>query len=176
MTAPSSSAPPIAASIRTRRSSTSNPSNQIVESTTSEDTPTVNSVNRRESTLSVKNTDSEKTSKRNFPSRFAAPGRYVWLTEQVPEDAPLTVPANPRYSSDLLQSSDLPLNSKMSLEKLTRSLQAVDRASSADLVRKGSGVKKSRSSFSRLALHKRSLSVQSLASTTSSVESGKVYF
>ena len=128
------------------------------------------SVKRHESAVSAQSIENEKATKRNFHSNPVAPTCYSWLNEQAAEDDGIFTATAGRYSNNMLQSSDLALSSKMSLEKLTQSLQTVDRISSSDLGRRR-GVK-SRSSLSRPTPHKRSLSVQSLASTASSVDSG----
>ena len=117
---------------------------------------------------------SEKATKRSFPSHSAAPTRYAWLTEHASEDELLTAAVLPVYSSDMLQSNDLPLNSRASLEMLTRSLQAVGRVPSSDRPSTGRRRVRTSSASSMLTAHKRSLSVQSLASTASSVDSGIV--
>lgn len=118
---------------------------------------------------------SAKATKRSFPLRSAAPTHYAWLTEHASDDESLTATVLQPYSSDMLQSSDLPLKSRESLEMLTRSLQAVGRVPSSD--RPSTGRRRLRTSSlvsSTLTAHKRSLSVQSLASTSSSIDSGIV--
>ena len=129
------------------------------------------SVKRHESAVSAQSMENEKATKRNFRSNPVAPTRYSWINEQAAEDDGIFTATAGRYSNNMLKSSDLPLSSKMSLEKLTHSLQTVDRMSSSDLLGRRREVK-TRSSLSRLSPHKRSLSVQSLASTASSVDSG----
>ena len=123
-------------------------------------------IKRQESTISVQSTENGK--EQNPPSSSTAPTRYAWLKEHTVEDDSLTL-ALPKYSKDMLESSDLPLSSKDSLEKLTQSLQSVGKHVSST---GGRGRTRASSATARLTPHKRSLSVQSLASTTSSVDSG----
>ena len=129
------------------------------------------SVKQREGTPAQRvDSEAEKAIKRTLPSH-SSPTRYAWLTEQALEDDTMSAAVPLPYFSDMLKSSDLPLNSRASLEKLTQSLQAVGSVSSSD--RPGGGRSRTSLASSRLAAHKRSLSVQSLASTTSSVDSGR---
>ena len=122
----------------------------------------------------LRSVSSAKATKRSFPLCSAGPTRYAWLTEHASDDESLTATVLPPYSSDMLQSSDLPLNSRASLEMLTRSLQAVGRVPSFDRPNTGRRRLRTSSASSTLTAHKRSLSVQSLASTTSSADSGIV--
>lgn len=153
VTTPTSSVPPPTESTQAKHTRKSS-----IIGRTGKSEPTASSVNHCD-----ERTESEKTSKENIPSHSTAPARYAWLSDRAADDESLL----PQYSSDMLQSSDLPLDSKRSLDMLTRSLQAVGRVSSA----KHSSTR-ARTSSSRLSLHKRSMSVQSLASTTSSIDSG----
>ena len=132
-----------------------------------ENDTTKSDIKRQESTISVQSIESCK--EQNPPSSSTAPTRYVWLKEHAVEDDSLTS-ALPKYSKDMLESSDLPLSSKDSLEKLTQSLQSVGKPASPSTG--GRGRMRASSATARLTPHKRSLSVQSLASTTSSADSG----
>ena len=154
VTTPTSSVPPPTESTQARHTHKSSSTGGH----TSKSEPTASIMNHHD-----ERTESENTSKENIPSHSAAPARYAWLSDRAADDESLL----PQYSSDMLQSSDLPLDSKRSLDMLTRSLQAVGRVSSA----KHSSTR-ARTSSSRLSLHKRSMSVLSLASTTSSIDSG----
>lgn len=164
LTTPTSSAPPTSGSARTRAVLKVSASQQVF--TRKESDTTKSDIKRQESSISVQSIESTK--EQNLPSSSAAPARYAWLKEHAVEDDSLTS-ALPKYSKDMLESSDLPLSSKASLEKLTQSLQSVGRVSSSTGCR---GRMRTASATARLAPQKRSLSVQSLASTTSSVDSG----
>ncbi len=132
-----------------------------------ENDTTMSDIKRQESTLSVQSIESSK--EQNLPSSSVAPARYAWLKEHAVEDDSLTS-ALPQYSKDMLESSDLPLSSKESLEKLTTSLQSVGKPVSSSAGSRGR--MRTFSATGRLTPHKRSLSVQSLASTVSSADSG----
>lgn len=122
----------------------------------------------QENTVSEQSVDSEETNnkaenKENCPPPSTAPSQYVWLEER---DDTLTL-AQPRYSRDM------PLiTGKVSPDELTQSLQSASKVSSTNHA--GKGRARTASSMSRLAPHKRSLSVQSLASNASSIDSGNV--
>ena len=173
MTTATSSAPPTSSSTRTRAVLKVSESEQIFRK--KENDATKSDVKRQESTVSVQSVKSSK--EQNLFSSSAAPARYAWLKEHAVEDDSLTSTL-PKYSKDMLESSDLPLSSKASLEKLTQSLQSVGNVPSSTS-QSGSGRErrmKTASATARLAPHKRSLSVQSLASTASSVDSGNDYY
>ena len=158
-TTPTSSAPPISCSTRTRAVLKSEQVFRKKENDTMD-----HDIKCQESTISVQSIE---------PSSSAAPARYAWLKENAVEDDSLTS-ALPKYSKDMLESSDLPLSSKASLEKLTQSLQSVGKVTSSSGA--GRGRARTASATARLTPHKRSLSVQSLASTTSSVDSGILFY
>ena len=172
-TTPTSSAPPTSGSTRTRAVLKVSESEQIFRKKKNDTTKS--DVKHQESTVSVQNVESSK--EQNVPSSSAAPARYAWLKEHAVEDDSLTS-ALPKYSKDMLESSDLPLNSKASLEKLTQSLQSVGNVPSSTSQSGGGRGRRMRtaSATARLTPHKRSLSVQSLASTASSVDSGNDYY
>ena len=165
-TTSTSSTPPTSDLMRTRTGLKASQSDQVLRKRES-NTAAESAVKRQESTISVQSI--ENSSEQNTPSSSAAPSRYAWLKEHAVEDDSLTS-ALPKYSRDMLESSDLPLNSKTSLEKLTQSLQSVGKVPSS--ISQSGGRMRTASATARLTPHKRSLSVQSLASTASSVDSG----
>lgn len=133
---------------------------------------TATSYKCRGNSASLQSVGSVKATKRSFPIHSTAPTRYAWLTECASDDESLTAAVLSPYSSDMQQSSNLPLNSRVSLEMLTQSLQAVGRVLSSGRPSSGRSRLRTSSASSTLTAHKRSLSVQSLASTTSSIDSG----
>ena len=166
LTTCTSSAPPTSgSSARTRVVLKVSEAEQVYKK--KENDTTKSDIKRQESAISVQSIESGK--EKNPPSSSTAPTRYVWLKEHTVEDDSLTS-ALPKYSKDMLESSDLPLSSKDSLEKLTQSLQSVGKPASPSTG--GRGGMRASSATARLTPHKRSLSVQSLASTTSSADSG----
>ena len=157
LTTPTSSVPPPPSTTSTAESTKTRHARKLsAGSHVGKSEPTAATVGHRDT--------NEKMTKQDIPPHPAAPTRYAWIGDCASDDASLM----PQYSTDMLHSSDLPLDSKRSLDMLTRSLQAVGRVSST----KQTNSRRMRASSSRLSLHKRSLSVQSLASTTSSVDSG----
>ena len=165
-TTPTSVAPPTSGSTRTRTVLKASESDQLLRKKES----VKGAVKRQESTMSVQSIETT-SAKENLLSNSAAPARYAWLKEHAVEDDSLTS-ALPKYSQDMLESSDLPLCSKASLEKLTQSLQTVGKVPSSASQSGGRGRMRTTSATARLTPHKRSLSVQSLASTASSADSG----
>ena len=159
-------APPTSGSTRTRTVLKASESDQLLRKRES----VKGAVKRQESTMSVQSIETT-SAKENLLSNSGAPARYAWLTEHAVEDDSLTS-ALPKYSQDMLESSDLPLSSKASLEKLTQSLQTVGKVPSSVSQSGGRRRMRTTSATARLTPHKRSLSVQSLASTASSADSG----
>ena len=161
---------PTGSSSRTRAVLKTSASEQILRNR--ENGTAVSAVKRQDSTMSIRSIGSMcNDTKENLPSQSAAPARYTWLKEQAVEDDSLTS-ALPKYSKDMLESSDLPLSSKASLDELTRSLRSMGKGSTSTANWKGRGRMRTTSATARFVSHNRSPSVQSLVSTTSSVDSG----